>query len=321
MRRVSKVLLSLEQTQMLYPVKVIDTISPETQQAIITAVDTCESALFDTMKKSGLDFLNDYWHDLEFGYYFSRATNKTLSMTYRSLADAAIRQGLNEDTFRDIFHSDFSYYAYFSFMTTDDIIARNIIIPRFAKKWTDVYNLLYSQEYSPLDSYSETEKRSADDTDTKTYDITDGKTGENTDVLTLNTQTDENGKVGTSETTTRSVESDNNVYGFNSSSPVGDTTSTDTVSESVVGEADNNTRESTRLRTGTESKAIGINETLKKTGTETTKYGKDETVTRSGRREAGSDLLNKELSFRSKQILMDIILDDIISVTTSPLYL
>lgn len=308
--------MNLEEIQRLYPVKVIDSISDDMKVELVDS-GKCVSYFFLFLQENEeLDFLRSYAHGLEIEYYLSRATNKTLSPIYQRYADIFLKNYLEYITEEDV--EDIIYHAY---GRTDGTIVKYILVPRFAKKWTDVYNLLYSQEYSPLDSYSETEKRSADDTDTKTYDITDGKTGENTDVLTLNTQTDENGKVGTSETTTRSVESDNNVYGFNSSSPVGDTTSTDTVSESVVGEADNNTRESTRLRTGTESKAIGINETLKKTGTETTKYGKDETVTRSGRREAGSDLLNKELSFRSKQILMDIILDDIISVTTSPLYL
>lgn len=308
--------MTLEQIQRLYPVTVIDTITEDSKVELLTLGFKVVSPLF-----YGLSLLinlpiEHLWAHIERDYYFSRATSKTLAPVYKTSLDALFEKYLSEVTVEEV---EAYIYAGVEVITYSIIV--HTIQHRFFKKWTDLYNLLYSQEYSPLDSYSETEKRIADDTDTKTYDITDGKTGENTDVLTLNTQTDENGKVGTSETTTRSVESDNNVYGFNSSTPVGDTASTDTISESVVGEADNNTRESTRLRTGTESKAIGINETLKKTGTESIKYGKDETVTRSGRREAGADLLTKELSFRSKQILTDIILDDIISVTTSPLYL
>lgn len=308
--------VTLEQIQRLYPVTVFDTLSAEEKVEILYIAEVI-TPLFQYLRRRILPLDDDLWEKIETDYYYSRATSKTLAPIYKTSLDIFFESTL--PLAEDIREIEEVFYEVISEMEVRVIVPT--IQARFSKKWTDLYNLLYSQEYSPLDSYSETEKRIADDTDTKTYDITDGKTGENTDVLTLNTQTDENGKEGTSETTTRSVESDNNVYGFNSSTPVGDTASTDTISESVVGEADNNTRESTRLRTGTESKAIGINETLKKTGTETIKYGKDETVTRSGRREAGADLLTKELSFRSKQILTDIILDDIISVTTSPLYL
>lgn len=311
--------ITLEQIQRLYPVTVFDTLSEEVKRKLIFQTSEVETPLFQALTLLINLPLGELWVKIEKDYYLSRATSKTLAPIYKTCLDVLIEYLLPDITVEDVEGDKTWLYEMIEWSTYYNIVY--IIQDRFSKKWTDLYNLLYSQEYSPLDSYSETEKRIADDTDTKTYDITDGKTGENTDVLTLNTQTDENGKVGTSETTTRSVESDNNVYGFNSSTPVGDTASTDTISESVVGEADNNTRESTRLRTGTESKAIGINETLKKTGTESIKYGKDETVTRSGRREAGADLLTKELSFRSKQILTDIILDDIISVTTSPLYL
>lgn len=308
--------VTLDYLRTFYPEKVIETLPSEKKLSIITNTDyTPKTLLFTTLLNANIEIPPTMWKYAEYEYYITKVPSRTISPYYNVFSDIYLSEYLS-----DITQAIAESSVQSAIDEANEQIATNVIIPKYAKKWEELYDLLYNEEYSPLDDYSETETRKGEDTDTKTYDISDGKTATNTDTTTRNVQTDESGKVGTKETTTRSTESANDIYGFNSSLPVGDNTSNSTVSESVVGDADSNTSERTQTQQGTESKAIGINETLKKTGTETTEYGKNETVTRTGRREAGSTLIEKEISFRSRNILINVIVDDIISETTIQIY-
>jgi hypothetical protein len=186
-----------------------------------------------------------------------------------------------------------------------------------------------------------------------TYNTENGKEGTNTDVTTFDTNVEDDGTRGTNEVTTRSVETADDVYGFNSSDPVGDTVSNETVNETVVGAAEQNTTHNTQSKTGTESKEFGINETMTKTGTESEEIGIDETATKtgtdsraiginesetktgtetkditideeivkSGRDGSGAELVIEELNLRNTQLFFDIIYADIDSITTLQIYI
>lgn len=191
---------------------------------------------------------------------------------------------------------------------------------KYYQKWENAYNALLIESYNPLDDFTFNEEKTGEDTDTTTYDITDGKTGTNTDTVTHDVTTEDNGKTGTNETTTRISEMSNDVYGFNSSSPVGDTTENGSTSETVSGLADENTTQNIQTKTGTESKQIGINEQATKTGTETKTFGVNEKINRNGRRNACADLIQKELDMRAKNIFYNIIFDDVDSMATLQIY-
>lgn len=241
------------------------------------------------------------------GYYTIQSSNKTVSPVYEQMFDF--------------------YREYHNNKSEDEIVAtinakigNTIIRPKFIDKWKRVYNTLIIEQYNPIDDYSETETKTGNDTDTTTYNLVDGKTGKNTDIITHDVTSENNGKTGTSETVSNSRKIDNDVYAFNSDSPVGDSTRTDTETQTVIGEAEKNTTHNTQTKTGTESKAIGIDETRKKTGTETKTYGINETYSRSGRHTNGADLVEAELNLRNKQIFFDIIYKDIDSVATISIY-
>lgn len=246
------------------------------------------------------------------GYYTVQSANKTVSPVYQHMyeftREYALSQGLTDSTDEEIL------------ALVNSKLGGSVIRSKFIEKWTRVYNTLLTEQYSALDDYSETETKIGNDTDTITYDITDGKTGTNTDTVTHDLKTEDNGKTATNETTTITGEKYNDSYGFNSSAAVGDTVETDKSTETVSGEANKNTTQNIQTKTGTESKAIGIDETTKKTGTETKTFGINETRSRNGRNTSGADLVEKELNLRNKQIFFDIVYRDIDSVATIYIY-
>lgn len=188
----------------------------------------------------------------------------------------------------------------------------NLISVKYLEKWMKYYEYLVSQQdaYNPLDDSSYNETRTGNNTDKTTYDITQGKTGTNKDTTTYNTETEDNGNVGTNETTTRTSDEANDVYGFNSASPVGDTTSKTEISETTTGTAETNTTHNLRAHTGTDTKDTTLDHTETKKGTDAKEFTVNEKITRSGRSTAGADLLQKELDFRSKNLFWNMVFDD-----------
>lgn len=260
----------------------------------------------------------------------------------------------------------------------------SLIRNKFLDKWRHVYEALEQSIYSALDEYVETTSRetssedateygstithsdsgtdtttydttkvkTGEDTDTTTYDTTETKTGDNSDVMTYNTQTASATKTGTNTSETTSSEVANDVYGFNSTAPVGDTTSTENVTVTTVGAADDNTSDNTTTNTGTESRSLDISESTKHTGTESKEFGLNETdkktgtetltseksgsdaktgtdkktgsgtdkFNRNGRNSPAAKLIESELRLRNTQIFYDIVFADIDSVAVLNIY-
>lgn len=304
-------------------------------------------------------------YELCLGYYTARSGEKTISMTYeRFISLIKENPEINK--------------------SPEELIGA-LIRGKFLDKWNRVYDVLITSQYDALnnrestedktgnnqnkDTHNTTKAKEGNNTDVMTYDTENGRKGTNTDVMTYDTESgkqgtntdtttfdtnvEDNGKTGTSETTTRNVTDENNVYGFNSSSAVGDTNSTETTSETIVGEADKNTSHNLQTKTGTESKEFDIDETITKTGTESKEIGIDETVkktgtdsraigisesethtgtdttditiseklVKSGRDGSGAELITEELNLRNTQLFFDIIYADIDSIATLQIYI
>ena len=241
-------------------------------------------------------------YDLCFGYYMQRSGEKTISLTYERLLQLV------------------SEKIYTTTETAENLIGK-LIRGKFIEKWNRVYDVLISEQYNALQNHDFIEQKTGNNQNIDTYNSTKAKQGTNTDTTTYDTNVEDNGKRGTSETTTRSVEDSNDVYGFNSSTPVGDTLSNETTSETIVGEADKNTSHNIKTKKGTESKQFGINESENHTGTDTTDISIDENVNRSGRNVSGAELINEELNLRNTQLFFDIIYSDIDSIATLKIYI
>lgn len=171
----------------------------------------------------------------------------------------------------------------------NDIIATDILRPKYLDKWKKIYISLVEEQYSAIN----------DDT------LTETKSGSRNDETTYDTEVENDGNIGSHETRTYTNETANDVYGFNSSSPVGDSTREDTSEETVVGDASKNTTHNLQ----------------KKSGTDTKNNSYEESISRQGRNRSPSELLQMELDFRNKQTMMSIILKDIDEETTLKIYL
>lgn len=292
---------------------------------------------------SGLVLPTDPFYDLAhsmcLGYYTVRSANKTVSPIYEQMLEFAKENN-------DVGESNYITLA-------NTLLGSSIIRPKFIKKWLRVYDTLITKQYDPLKSFENTEHKEGNNSDTTTYDTSVGKTGDNTDTITYNsqngrtgnnsdtmtydTETEDNGKTGTKEVTTTDRKNNANVYGFNSSNPVGDTTEGEDTTETIVGNADDNTSHNIQTKTGTEkkdyvvdetvaktgtdTKNLTISETENKTGTDTKNFLIDEDITKSGRNATGAELVEAELNLRNTQIFFDIVYKDIDSVATIPLYI
>lgn len=253
-------------------------------------------------------------HSMCLGYYTVRSSNKTVSPIYEQAYEYAKEVLASQGDSGEI-------DKYEVIALTNTLIGSSIIRPKFIDKWVRVYDTLITKQYDALKGFEHTEHKDGNNSDTTIYDTSVGKTGNNTDTITYDTNTEDNGKTGTKETTTINRENSADVYGFNSVSPVGDNVDTDNSTETVVGNADDNTSHNVQTKTGTDTKNFSISETENKTGTDTKKFVIDEDVTKSGRNNTGAELVEAELNLRNTQIFFDIIYKDIDSVATIPLYI
>lgn len=218
------------------------------------------------------DLFFDLAYPICLGYYTVRSANKTVSPIFNQLFDFVRVNELGED--------------YISIANT--LLGSKIIRPKFIDKWTRVYNTLIEQQYNPLDN----------------VDITETKSGYNQDTTTYNSNVENNGKTGTKEVVTTNNENSNDVFGFNSSSPVGDTVDTEKATETTYGNAEDNTTHNLQTKTGSDN----------------TKYDFNESTNRKGRNGSGADLIEAELNVRNTQIFFDIVYRDIDSVATISIY-
>lgn len=287
----------------------------------------------------------DLAHSMCLGYYTVRSANKTVSPIYEQAYEYAKEVLASQGESGEI-------DKYEVIALTNTLLGSSIIRPKFIDKWLRVYDTLITKQYDALKGFEHTEHKEGNNSDTTTYDTSVGKTGDNTDTVTYNSQngrtgnntdtityntnTEDNGKTGTKETTTTNRENSADVYGFNSASPVGDNTDTENATETVIGNADDNTTHNVQTKTGTETKGyevdetvaktgtdtknITISETENKTGTDTKNFVIDEDVTKSGRNATGAELVEAELNLRNTQIFFDIVYRDIDSVVTLAIY-
>lgn len=208
-------------------------------------------------------------------FYLNRSGEKTVARIYEQ-AYNIIKEEVPEATHDMILTQ------------VNDVISVNILRPKYLDKWLRIYQVLAEEQYNAL--YDE--------------DYEETREGSRNDKTTYDTEVENDGNVGTHETRTYTNETANDIYGFNSTSPVGDSTSEDSSSETVEGLAEKNTTHNTQSKTGTDTKD---NEYAEK-------------ITRRGRKASPSELLQMELDFRNKQTIMSIILKDVDYETTLRLY-
>ena len=245
------------------------------------------------------DAYYDKLYDLCLGYYTLRSGEKTTSPFY----DKLLSNMNNVDG-----------------KSVDEIIG-SFIRSKFVDKWNRVYDALVSSQYDVLSNREYSEDKKGNNQNKDTHNTTKARQGTNSDITTFDTNVEDNGKTSTSETTTRNVEDANDVYGYNSTTRVGDTYSNETTTETVVGDADKNTSHNIQKKTGTENKQFGINESENHTGTDTTDITISEKVVKSGRDGSGAELITKELNLRNTQLFFDIIYADIDSIIALQIYI
>lgn len=244
-------------------------------------------------------------HSMCVGYYTVRSANKTVAPIYEQLLEYAQENASVGDDYITL---------------TNHLLGSTIIRPKFIDKWNRVYETLITQQYNPIDGFEYTEHKGGNNTDITSYDTQDKKTGANVDTTTYNTSTEDNGKTGTKEVTTTNSENYGDTYGFNSSSPVGDTAGAETSTETLVGSADDNTSHNIQTKTGTDTINKNIDETLAKTGQDSKVFTISEDVTKSGRNSSGAELVEAELNLRNTQIFFNIVYSDIDSIATLQIY-
>lgn len=246
-------------------------------------------------------------HAMCLSYYTVRSANKTVSPIYEQILEFVKESGTVPES------------EYIS--TTNRLLATKIIRIKFIDKWNRVYDALSTKQYDVFKDFEHTETKNVIGSDTTVYDINNGRTGTNSDTTTYDTNTEDNGKTGTKETTTTNRENSADVYGFNSASPVGDNAEAENATETVVGNADDNTSHNIQTKTGTEKKDYTVNENVTKSGSDRKSISNDENVTKSGRNTTGAELIEAELNLRNTQIFFDIVFRDIDSVATIPIYI
>lgn len=154
-------------------------------------------------------------------------------------------------------------------------------------KWTKVYSSL-TANYEVLTSKEDTTTR----------------TGTVTDDITYGSSTESNGKTASNVTTTTSTDNSDEVYGFNSTNPVGDNKSTEQSTETITSDADKNTSYNKQSKTGSDTKNNTYNETVKN----------------QGRDRPASSLIDSEIKMRDKWLFFNIVCNDIDEVATLAIY-
>ena len=241
--------------------KLLETLSNEEK---ISLLNGNVVGIFNNLILEGDSFYNKKY-DLCLGYYFNRSGEKRISSMYEKILE--IKNNITEKP--------------------EDIIAK-LIRNEFIEKWEIVYNALYKEQYSILDSNSYTETKVAN----------------NDEQITYNSKVEDNGNEATNMVTKTNNENSNDTYGFNSSSPVGNDLSYGSDTETVIGDKDSNTTHNTRDKTGNDNKNATVNEN----------------TTRNGRDVTGAELIQKELNLRNKEIFFNTIYKDIDSIATLQIY-
>ena len=203
------------------------------------------------------------------GYYTERSGEKTISPTYEKLL-SFVKE--NEDITE----------------TAEELLGK-LIRGKFIDKWNRVYNALLQEQYNILDNSTYIETIIGDNVDTKTFD----------------TNNETNSSTSNKQTYTRESNSNDDIYGFNSSASSPSNSSINSETETTQGDSEDNTSHNTNTKTGTETLNLTVNETK----------------TNTGRNGSGADLIQKELKLRNEQLFFNILYKDIDSITTLQIYI
>lgn len=252
--------------------------------------------LFNYCFRSGVGY-NDLVDQMCVGYYLDHSGNKPVSVTYERIEELA------KNTNKDV-----------------NEVLGNIIKGKFSKKWDLLYTAL-NTEYDVVNNVDIVETKTGNNVVEDTYNSSNEKTGNNSDTTSYNTTVTDNGKKGMKEITTRGDTVDDTIFGFNSATSVGDTSRSENLSETVESLPEFNTSFNEQIKTGTDSKEFGINETDKHTGTDTKTNSINESTSKNGRTENPSANIESELLMRNKFIFFDTIYKDIDSIVALQIYI
>lgn len=160
-----------------------------------------------------------------------------------------------------------------------------MILSKFGEKWNRLVIAFYNETYNPIHNYDMTESIETESSGTTIPNLITSSTSKtNTDIITK-------------------TSSDNNRYGFNSSSAV--PTDTDNSTQTMIGDSDNNTTDSTTTQTG--------NTSISDKGTSKTTRSGNIGVTTTQK------MLNEEWEVRKHNII-EMMFEDVDSVLCSHIY-
>lgn len=255
--------------------------------------------LFPTMILN-TDTFHHILPDLCLGYYTSRSGEKTISPTYSKILNLISSNSVSNSA---------------------ESILGNMIRSKFLEKWNRVYNVLIATQYNPIDDYEEHTKKDGTNNNTKHFTNDTVHTGINTDTTTYNTKDISKDTISEKEVVTKSERDANSIFGFNSQSPVGDNIGDITGEETRIKSPNENVRDNTNTKTGTDELKHEINSADNKTisGTDNDIY--NDNIDVNGRNTSGATLITKELNLRNKFLFFDIVYADIDSIATLQIYI
>ena len=239
------------------------------------------------------DPLYQYREALCLGYYFEHSGSKNTSLFVRRVYE----------------------------MLTDNpnAIIGDYIRSKFIEKWNKIY-LTIMTEYDPLDSYVRNISKEGDNTESITFGKKISRTHDNTEQITYNNTVTDNTKESQDVTTTNTDMSNDSVYGFNSSTAVPQSMGSDTSSQRTTADLNKNVTENTQMKSGNDTTTLEGTSVDSHSGTDRKTNEYTDTETMSGRDDNATTLIEKELEFRIKYNLFNIIFNDIDSVTALKIY-
>lgn len=199
-------------------------------------------------------------------YYLTHSPQKNISPVIDNIAEVLISTESEQDKY--------------------SVIGR-IIGDRFRTKWTKSFQYL-REEYNPLFDNEEIKTKDGDNTITRTYDNTK--------------KSDENRNY--KETVVNDNVENGDIYGFNSTAPVGADKNIGNTTETTEGLFEDNHTENIETHTGSDIDKHLIDE--------------DESIKR--RNKSASALINEEIEFRNKREFIEMVCRDINTIFTLNIY-
>ena len=264
-------------------------------------------------------------YNLCLGYYMNNSSNKTVSPIYEKelynvvfvdYENKIIKDGI--DNKKSIYQITIENKNSIN-KSVNDIVAQ-MIRGKFIDKWERYYNALINENYEILEDIVKNETSNYTKNEVNNYTKNETSNYAKNETKTYNNTINENGKTNTDMTTSSTNEKNNDVYGFNSTAPVGSDLNYGTDTENVKGDKEKNTTENVKQKTGSDTNGTTGNDEKGTTGNDDKDTTKNETISRTGRNTSAQDLLQKELDFRSKNLFFNIVFRDIDSIIALEIY-